>query len=107
MLVSCKSVIYTADYDRGVFNVVRNVRTMLEKAVERFAELEHHFTEFPRGSEYDFSGYDKIVSVVVTPRVMYVAEPLLSQMTLPGLRKYSGFEEFRDWLRGISRAEYL
>jgi hypothetical protein len=100
LLVSCKSVVYTTDYDRGEYTAVRNARTILEKAVERFTELATHFAQFPDGgSEYDFTAYDTIAIVVVTPHVMYVTEPLLSQFSLPGLRSYSGFEEFRRWLR--------
>jgi hypothetical protein len=99
LIVSCKSVVYTAAYDRGEFAVVRNVRTMLEEADEKFAALVAHFAEFPNGGqEYDFTAYDTIAYVVVTPQVMFVAEPLLSKISLPGLRSYSSFEEFRAWL---------
>jgi hypothetical protein len=105
VLVSCKSVIYTAEYDRGEYAVVRNVRTMLEQAVTRFGELQAHFTRLPDGgSEYDFTSYQRIVSVVITPQVMFVREPLLSQESLPGLRTYSSFEEFRRWLETSSES---
>jgi hypothetical protein len=102
LLVSCKSVVYTAAYDRGEYAVVRNVRTMLEEADQTFADLVAHFTEFPNGGqEYDFTTYDTIAYVVVTPQIMFVAEPLLSKLSLPGLRSYSSFEEFRAWLTNV------
>jgi hypothetical protein len=101
LLVSCKSVVYTAEYDRGDFAVVRNVRTMLEEADEKFVGLAAHFTQNPNGGqEYDFTAYDLIAYVVVTPQIMFVAEPLLFRISLPGLRSYSSFEEFRAWLGG-------
>ncbi|WP_422927616.1 hypothetical protein [Singulisphaera sp. PoT] len=74
---------------------------MLEKAVEKFAELEAFFAQFPSsGSEYDFTAYKTIRSVVVTPHAMFVAEPPLFRECLPDLRSYSSFEEFRAWLGG-------
>jgi hypothetical protein len=101
LLVSCKSVIFTSQYDRGEFAPIRNVRTLLEKAVEKFAELEAFFAQFPSsGSEYDFTAYKRIRSVVVTPHAMFVADSLLFRECLPGLRSYSSFEEFRAWLGG-------
>jgi hypothetical protein len=61
--------------------------------------LTSHFTQIPDGGqEYDFTAYSTITYVVITPHVMFVTEPLLSRMSLPGLRSYSGFEEFRKWL---------
>jgi hypothetical protein len=58
-----------------------------------------HFTEIPQsGHEYDFTAYDTIACVVLTPQVMFVSEPLLSKISLPGLRSYSSFEEIRTWL---------
>jgi hypothetical protein len=99
LLVSCKSLVYTAAYDRGQFAVIRNARTALEKGDQKFAELASHFTRFPNGGqEYDFTAYSMIAYVVITPHVMFVTEPLLSKLSLPRLRSYSGFDEFRKWL---------
>ncbi len=99
LLVSCKSLVYTAAYDRGEFAVIRNARTTLEKGDKKFAELANHFTRFPNGGpEYDFTAYSTITYVVITPHVMFVTEPLLSKMSLSGLRSYSSFEELRKWL---------
>jgi hypothetical protein len=98
LLVSGKSAIYTAAYDRGEFSVVRNARTMLEKAAEKFTELAAHFTEHPNGGqEYDFTAYETITWVVVTPQVMFVTEPLLSQVSLPGLKR-SVTQFLSEWL---------
>ena len=100
LLVSCKSFIYNLEYDQGVHSEIRNVQSKLKESIEQFERLEAYFTEFPaKSGEYDLSAYDRICIVVVTPQPMYVTEPLLSQMALPGLRTCSGFEEFRDWLR--------
>jgi hypothetical protein len=99
LLVSCKSLVYTAAYDRGEFAVIRNVRTTLEKGDQKFAELVSHFTRFPNGGqEYDFTADSTIAYVVITPHVMFVTAPLLSKLSLPGLRSHSSFEEFRKWL---------
>jgi len=100
ILVSGKSVIERAEYDRGDYTAVRNARIMLEDAAESVGKLARHFQSHPDGgSEYDFTGYDTIVGVVVTPQVMVVKEPLLSQESLPALRTYSGSDQFCDWLR--------
>jgi hypothetical protein len=99
LLVSCKSVIQRAEYDRGDYAAVRNARTMLEAAAKSVSELAGYFRQHrDGGSEYDFTGFDTIVGVVVTPQVMFVNERLLSQESLPALRTYSGFDEFRHWL---------
>ena len=105
LLVSCKSIIYTPEHDRGNFNVVKNARETIEKSVAQFARLERHFTDASvRPGEYDFSAYDRIVSIVTTPQAFFIQEPLLSETALPGLRRYSSFEEFREWLSGFSPA---
>ena len=39
LLVSCKSLLYTAAYDRGESAVIRNARTTLERGEKKFAEL--------------------------------------------------------------------
>ena len=72
---------------------------MLEDASTKYSSLASYFRSNPDGgSEYDFTRYTNITSVVVTPHVMFVKEPLLSQNAMHGLRSYLGFEEFQNWL---------
>lgn len=72
LLVSCKSFPYTLDYDAGRFSVVRNVRTNIEAAVDRWQGVIDTLRNEPRGDNYDFSGMRHIGGVVCTPHVFYV-----------------------------------
>jgi hypothetical protein len=100
LLISCKSVAYTSDYDAGAYNVVRNARTMLEKAVREWDGKLETLRSNPVGDNYDFSGVGRIEGVVVTPHVLFVHagelltprqinnRPLLPVVSVGELRKF-------------------
>jgi hypothetical protein len=98
IIVSCKSILYTDQYDRGQFAAVRNVRSNIESAAARWEELLRHLRRQPVGVNYDLSQLDEIVGVVVTPQPVFLEDPPLFDETLPGLRTCCSFEELIDWL---------
>lgn len=104
LAVSCKSIAYTQHYDVGQYNVVRNVRTHLENAVAELDALVSILQANPRGQNYDLGEFSAVISVVVTPHVYYVTDPLISEEAAPGLLKYSTSLELAHWLSGQGRA---
>jgi hypothetical protein len=71
LLVSCKSVPYTAAYERGDYGTVRNVRTNAEHADRDWQEIVNKLRQNPRGDNYNFEGYE-LHGVVCAPFVVFV-----------------------------------
>jgi hypothetical protein len=80
LLVSCKNLSYTPEYDAGEYSVVRNARTTVENAVEFWDSIVETLRANPVGDNYDFSSYERIVGVVVTPHVFFVASDAATQV---------------------------
>lgn len=100
LLVSCKSVIYSRAYDIGEFNVVRNMRTMLEEAAKYWNGVVDYLRTNPKGSNYDFSKYKLIIPVVCTPHVAYLTDPFALRFVAPKLRAACSLDELKTWLVG-------
>jgi hypothetical protein len=87
LLVSCKNVAYTEEYDAGVYNPVRNARSLVEQAVGEWDQKIQHFRSHPVGGNYDFSRFSRIDGVVVTPHVVFVnSGSLTTTKTIHGKR---------------------
>lgn len=99
LLVSCKSILFTPEYDVGRYNLVRNRATRIANAVERWEELIERLRKNPVGDNFDLSGVDEIHGVVITPSVMFVELSTLTRESLPDLRYYSSYQELMEWLR--------
>jgi hypothetical protein len=74
LLVSCKSIPYTYDYDSGDYASVRNVRTYIERSDMEWQQRVRKLQQQPIGDNYNFEGYD-IYGVVCTPFVIFVNRP--------------------------------
>ena len=72
LLVSCKSKIYSARYDTGDFQVVRNYASEIEKAVKDWTQKVQTIRTHPVGDNYDFRSFRSILGVVVLPHPFYV-----------------------------------
>lgn len=107
LLVSCKSAIYDAEYDRGTFGVVRNIRIMVDRAVENWMEVIADLERNPAGDNFDFSKYTKIIGVVCTPFVVYTESDLTLSRTAEGLRWCSAPFELEDWVNGADNDNTL
>lgn len=99
ILVSCKSIPYSAEYDAGEYRTVRNAASTVEKAVEWWHGRLTKLRENPKGDNYDLSGFDQLVGVVCTPHVIFVFPDTLDQWAAPGLRMASSVSELADWLK--------
>jgi hypothetical protein len=74
LVVSCKNYPYTEDYDSGAYPVVRNIETALQDAIAHWEAFVVDISSNPVGSNFNFSEFDRIVGLVVTPRVLFVRD---------------------------------
>lgn len=98
LLVSCKSRVYTAAYDMGRHNVVRNTAGYISRAVADWEAFVGKLRRNPMGDNYDLSTLDDLRGVVVTPTVFYVDMEVAEKEAASGLRYYSSLGEFEKWL---------
>jgi hypothetical protein len=98
LLFSCKSVVYSAEYDRGDYNVVKSASDTVIQAVDAWNRRIVSIRQHPKGDNFDFSAFHKILGVVCTPGVLYVPIGDSTREVLPGLRAYSSLDEIIEWL---------
>lgn len=104
MLISCKSVVYDADYDRGDFKVVRNTKATIDEAVARWSSIIETIEAHPTGDNFDFSMFKRVRGVVCTPFVVYTDTPDSLEFVAAGLRACASIFELAEWL-GLSIME--
>jgi hypothetical protein len=97
-LVSCKSLIYSAEYDAGSYRAIRSATTIVEQAVARWNEVGAFLKNNPKGDNYDFTGFKEFVGLVCTPHVMYVPLGAATVEILPKLRASVSVDELATWL---------
>ncbi|MFE2728117.1 hypothetical protein [Kitasatospora sp. NPDC059327] len=104
LIVSCKSVPYSARYDAGDFRSVNNVIRTVDAAITKWDSVVQTFTDTPIGRNYDLSRFQRVIGIVCLPHIPYTplgpaTEPVL---TAPGgstLRKVCSYTELRRWLQ--------
>jgi hypothetical protein len=102
LLVSCKSVPYTHEYDCGDYITVRNVRSLIEEADIKWQRQVDKLRKEKRGDNYDFEGYE-LHGVVCTPFVVFAHRPqtrVIIQRTDRFLRATCSARELVDFLAG-------
>lgn len=71
LLVSCKNVPYSPEYDAGELRAVQNAEVRIDEAVDKWRDtLLATLRASPVGDNYDLSGTE-LLGVVVTPHVMF------------------------------------
>jgi hypothetical protein len=98
LMVSCKSRVYTAAYDVGHHNVVRNTAEHIAGAVAEWEAFVGELRRNPVGDNYDLSGVRDLRGVVITPTVFYVPMEVVKKKTAEDLRYYSSLGELESWL---------
>jgi hypothetical protein len=98
LLVSCKSRVYSDDYDRGDYRTIRNAASMVEDAVAQWLSHLALIQQYPCGDNYDLRDYRTVAGVVCTPNVLYVAIGPSTNESLGGLRHCVSLVELTDWL---------
>lgn len=100
LIVSCKSIPYSKEYDRGVFSAVRNASTTVRAAIERWQDVAQTLRRQPKGRNYDVTRWKQIVPIVCTPFAVYTEDERALSFALPSLRSVCSAEEL---LNGLTR----
>jgi hypothetical protein len=102
LIASCKSYVYSGQYDIGDYKSVRNLSSTLEQDVADLKAFVAFLTSHPKGDNYDFSEYHDILALICTPQVIFVPIGTATETIDTKLYIASSFPEFRKWLSGFS-----
>jgi hypothetical protein len=99
LLVSCKSRVYSEEYDAGSYRIVRNRASDIEDSVRawdaRIAALKGN----PRGDNYDFSKY-RVFGVVCTATPVFVRDGVATRLVERDLPAACSIRELEQWAGG-------
>jgi hypothetical protein len=98
LLVDCKSVIYSGDYDIGDYKTVRNASSLVRESVKKWKDICNRLHSNPIGNNYNISKYKNLFGVVCTPHVIYSDIETMSAQILPGLPMACSIIELSQWL---------
>lgn len=98
LIVSCKSIPYTRDYDQGTHRAVRNAASTVDQGVKFWSDIVSRLTANPIGENFDFSGYKQIIGVLCTPFAVYTSDAKALSMTVDELRWASSLDELMSFL---------
>ena len=102
LLVSCKSIPYTYEYDSGDYATVRNVRTHIEQADIDWQQRIDRLRQEKNGDNYNFESYE-LYGVVCTPFVVFTHRPqtrIIIERTDRFLRAACSVSELARFLGG-------
>ncbi|MFQ2037493.1 hypothetical protein ACK34X_11000 [Aeromonas veronii] len=102
VIISCKSMILSDDYDKGEFKSIRNMTTAIEKYVVDWREKVTFFNDNRVGSNYDFSEFNDITGIVITPNVLYLNIKYRKEILNNGLFEQMSLLELERWLKTYS-----
>jgi hypothetical protein len=98
LLVSAKSVPYSAAYDKGEYGEVRNRASDAGAAESAWAQKMDLLRRSPVGANYDLSAYQDFMAPVVTPFAPYLPIGSAIRELSPGLRAVASVDELIEWL---------
>lgn len=97
LIVSCKGVPFSTAFDRGEHRVIRNFAEHVEESVGAWRDV---VADLDRaGDNFDFSGYRRIVGVVVYPHIPWTTSTLAVRDVTSGLRAAVSPSELIAWCR--------
>jgi hypothetical protein len=100
LLVSCKSIPYTREYDQGVHSVIRNAASTVNNGVNTWVNIVNRLSENPVGDNFDFTKYERIVGVVCTPFAVYTSDEQSLSISVGTLRWACSLDEVIAFLEG-------
>ena len=109
LVISCKSYLFTEEYERGDFNVVRNVNERLLKDIEKWMDFVNTLNTHRVGDNYRIPDDAYLVPIVVTPRVLFIEDDVSSIRVLNddwGPRIVSSVGELISILSGWAPEDY-
>lgn len=99
ILVSCKSMIYSAAYDIGDYTAVRNSASTISSAVKDLDRFLEDLRSNPVGDNFDLSKVSEMWGVVCVPHPIFSTDIAATRFVRDGLRVCVSLEEFAQWLR--------
>jgi hypothetical protein len=100
LLVSCKGRVHDASIEIGEYEPTRNVQTLARESVSHWTKVIAKLRSHPRGDNFDFSGYTKIIGVVCFTFPIFLADLALShRLSARNLRTLVTLEELHTWLQ--------
>ncbi|WP_447650422.1 hypothetical protein [Pseudomonas abietaniphila] len=100
LIVSCKSIPYTREYDQGTHKAIRNAAATVDQGVNFWSDIVNQLTASPTGDNFDFSSYKRIIGVLCTPFAVYTRDAKALSMTAGDLRWASSLDELVSFLEG-------
>lgn len=97
LLISCKSIIYSPEYDVGEYRSVRNAAERVALGVKKWRDILTALGENPVGDNFDLSGWN-FLGVVCTPNVVWTQVGPCTNFVLSGLRAAVSLAELQAWL---------
>ncbi|MBX8493495.1 hypothetical protein [Pseudomonas cichorii] len=99
LVVSCKSIPYTREYDRGVHNTIRNAAATVDNGVDYWANIVNQLEARKEGENFNLTDYKQIVGVVCTPFAVYTSHSTSLSMAIGEMRWACSLDELSDFLR--------
>ncbi|NYH12264.1 hypothetical protein [Pseudomonas moraviensis] len=99
LLVSCKSIPYTREYDQGTHNAIRNAAFTVDRGVDYWVGIIDLLNAQRTGDNFDFSDFTQIVGVVCTPFTAYTSHSKSLEMSIGRLRWSSSLDELINFLK--------
>lgn len=102
--ISCKKFELNRVYDAGDYVSVRNAKSKVEAAVTEWSERLATFAAHPVGDNYDFSKYERVVGLVVTPELAFVmSAEALAKITFKNLHPTYAYISFGELTKLAAR----
>lgn len=98
LAISCKSTVYRRAYDQGDHSTVRNVASLVQKAVGDWSQKMGTLEADRVGDNYDLSAYSAILRVVCVPHVPWVPLGAATDEAAAGLHAACSYSELLSWL---------
>lgn len=99
LVVSCKSIPYTREYDCGVHKDIRNAAATVDNGVDYWVNIVSQLEARKEGDNFSLTGYNQIVGVVCTPFAVYTSHPTSLSTTVGDLRWACSLTELSVFLR--------
>jgi hypothetical protein len=98
LLVSCKCIPFSEEWQEGQHSAVRNVASSVDWAVTSWADLVGKLRATPHGDNYDFSAFSELIGVVVLPSLPWTPTEASVAEVVPGLRAAVNAYELDRWM---------
>ncbi len=99
LLVSCKSIPYTREYDRGTHNTIRNAASTVDKGVDHWTNIVRQLQDRKEGDNFNLTSYKQIIGVVCTPFAVYTSHSASLSMSVGKLRWACSLYELSEFLK--------